>query len=544
MLPRSLIALLLQALIVLPPSTHAQPQSASSSATPPIPSPSSILPRPSTRLGINSLTPFTLSNLPSPPVFSIPATDESISITIASCSIDVAFSSTRFFLSNESSIPDPGPDDLEDPGVREIALNSTGVGEWTGPLTQGGFLSVSIGGPSGQQQSFEVAVSSTGPTHTSGASLPLLGDTTSNIALLFSPPFAPPPRIQPTYPNYTLPAANLTFPPEPTDPPNYQLFIAPTSALSSAGIPRTGCALRAAAGGAGTEMRLLSSEQSEGMWLRDEAEGWRWQWLVQGLAPSTNYTAFAVLDGTKVSDEIMFSTKSGGFACPLVHSLPYCPRTAYAIPMDPPPAPGIAHDASTLPATLTDPLLSYLTNFTTSLLTHPCGRDLYSPLVTCSDCQEAYRKWLCTVSFPRCGEPRPDDPSVAGNTPTTNSRRYSPSFLNSFRSFASFSNTNTQPQQPLSALLPQSTTTPPRNQFWPSFTSPYSVLLPCLETCTAVDRACPVMLGFKCPIPRFTASLSYGVGFVDSGEEGEESQGKGIVGTASDQWGNVWCNAG
>lgn len=149
-----------------------------------------------------------------------------------------------------------------------------------------------------------------GPIHSDGVSLPLLGDTTSNQVLLFSPSFAPPPHVQPSYPNYTLSAANLTFPTAPADPPNYQMFIAPTSSFGSAGIPRTGCALTTAAGGTGSGMFMVGAQQSEGLWLRDN-DGWRWQWLVQGLAPSTNYTAFAVLDSTKVSEAIMFVTKSG-----------------------------------------------------------------------------------------------------------------------------------------------------------------------------------------------------------------------------------------
>lgn len=144
--------------------------------------------------------------------------------------------------------------------------------------------------------------------HTDDVALPLLGDTTSNQVLIFSPAFAPPPHIEPSYPNYTLPSANQTFPAQPADPPDFQMFIAPTTSFGSAGIPRTGCAMKAAS--TQTGMFMVTAQQSEGLWLRDNS-GWRWQWVVQGLTPSTNYTAFAVLDGTKVSDEIMFVTKSG-----------------------------------------------------------------------------------------------------------------------------------------------------------------------------------------------------------------------------------------
>jgi calcium channel MID1 len=65
------------------------------------------------------------------------------------------------------------------------------------------------------------------------------------------------------------------------------------------------------------------------------------------------------------------------------------------------------------------------------------------------------------------------------------------------------------------------------------------MLLPCLETCTAADRACPNFLGFKCPVVQFNAAASYGVGYVDSVNNVE---GGGVTGVAQDRWGNIWCN--
>jgi calcium channel MID1 len=255
------------------------------------------------------------------------------------------------------------------------------------------------------------------------------------------------------------------------------------------------------------------------LWLRDQT-GWRSQWLVGGLNPATNYTAFVVQDSTKISGPIYFLTKSAAFSCPLVHSLPYCPSISYAVPLPQPPNSFSSYDATTLPSSLTSPLIEYMTNFTTSLLTFACGRDMYSPLQSCADCQVAYRKWLCSVSFPRCSEPSTGSDISSSSPPPT-----------------AASGTN---QRPFSALLPQSTDTPLRNPNMTVMETPYLALLPCLETCTAVDRACPNFLRFKCPVTRFNAAMSYGVGFTDSGEEGVEGQGS--TGTAQDQWGNIWCN--
>lgn len=136
---------------------------------------------------------------------------------------------------------------------------------------------------------------------------PFLGDTTANQALLFSPAFDPPETIHPTYPNYTLPPANLSFPTGPTSPPNYTLIILPTLSSSLSSVPRTACAL---SGVRARDVLHQGGAQSEGLWLKDQ-NGWRWQWLVDGLTPATNYTVLAMQDRKKVSSSINFVTKSG-----------------------------------------------------------------------------------------------------------------------------------------------------------------------------------------------------------------------------------------
>lgn len=186
----------------------------------------------------------------------------------------------------------------------------------------------------------------------------------------------------------------------------------------------------------------------------------------------------------------------------------------YAVPIAPPAFPDTTYTSDNLPDTISQPLLEILTNFTVSLSTHPCGRDLYSPLVTCADCQRAYRAWLCSIWFTRCSEASPQQTQSSAQTSSSSS--------------------------PTSALLAQPTSATPRSPGLPAFSAGYTALLPCLETCTAADRACPFFLGFKCPIPKFTAQMSYGVGYVDTGVEG--TKGGGSTGVTQDRWGNVWCN--
>ena len=142
----------------------------------------------------------------------------------------------------------------------------------------------------------------TDPFHEHLSISPLLGDTTSNQALVFSQPFAPAPKDFPSYPNYTLPQANLSFPAAPVSP-NLTLIISPTSSdppLTS--VPQTGCRL--------AQTTSTGRQLNQSLWLKD-SDGWRSQWLMGDLKPVTNYTAYVIQDNTKISGPIMFTTKSG-----------------------------------------------------------------------------------------------------------------------------------------------------------------------------------------------------------------------------------------
>ncbi|KAI0695683.1 stretch-activated cation channel Mid1 [Cerioporus squamosus] len=455
------------------------------------------------QLSLDTVVDLDSSKLPSPPSFKLPSDSNSLYVAIALCT--ESDSPPRFFVTNDTTFTQPGPGDVDNVSVFEVIVGSEGFGSWAGLLANGGILSVQKGSTT---TPFEVVVSANNAT--SESDYPHVGDTTSNQALIFSPPFS-------LYPNYTLPSANLSLPEPPSNPSNYSLVFANTSSPAFKSLPRTTCAIRAAAlQGSRTGVDFLTANQSQGLWLRDQ-DGWRWQWFVGGLTPRTNYTAYTLQNGMlTASKPINFVTKSASFDCPLVHNLPFCPSVSYAVPLAPPRAPATAHTASTIPHNIGDTITSIMANFTTTLTTLACGRDHYSPLVTCADCQQAYRTWLCAVSFPRCGE-----------TPASSS---------------SITSTDSQAQVPLPALQSVKAGATPRNPILPVFSSAYETLLPCLETCNAVDRACPAFLGFKCPLPRFTASSSYGVGFVDSGDDGEV--GGGQTGVAQDVYGNVWCNTG
>ncbi|KAF9005223.1 stretch-activated Ca2+-permeable channel component-domain-containing protein [Cyathus striatus] len=472
-------------------------------------------------LSINQLASFNTSRLPNPPSFNLPDQDE-LNITVALCAGSNAGPFPRFFVSNSthSAIEDdPGPSGGTD--VYEIMVGD-GHGSWTGKFPSGGVLAVDVNGA--PQTTFEIGVSNADPMHEVLTNLPLFGDSTANQALIFSAPFLAPSLPKPSYPNYTLPGGNLSFPDPPSSSPNFTIIVQSTASGIASG-HQTGCFLSS------QRSSLNVNVVNQTLWLKD-ADGWRSQWILGGLSPSTNYTVYVVQDSTKVSGPIYFATKSAAYSCPLVASLPYCPGIAYTIPLPAPPPGAAFYDNGNLPEAITTPLISYLTNFTVSLGTFACGRDIYSPLVGCDDCQREYRKWLCAITFPRCGEP---SPSSSGSF-TSSSAPASATGLSAVQGTG-------DAQKVFSALVPQDTGRPElrRNQNFPEFTNPYSLLLPCIETCNVVDRTCPAFLGFRCPLPQFNAAATYGVGYIDS-TDGD--QDKGATGAAQDRWGNVWCNSG
>ena len=264
-------------------------------------------------LQLNQVASFSTLRLSSRPSFSIPQQNQ-LSVSIALCS--TSNSIPRFFLTNASNsdlLADPGPTTAD---AFQIPLQS-GQGSYTGVFPNGGILAVDTEGVN-EGIFFDIGVSIgdgmilqiiavhmaqqfSDPIHKTLNDLPYFGDTTSNQALVLSHVFAKIDTIEPTYPNYTLPAANMSQPPPPTNPPNMTLVIAPTS-VGLANGPRTGCFLSA--------QRSVGNIANESSWARDES-GLRTQWLMGGLSPSTNYTAFVLQDTTHVSGPIYFTTKSG-----------------------------------------------------------------------------------------------------------------------------------------------------------------------------------------------------------------------------------------
>ena len=281
-------------------------------------------------LSLNTIRPITFT---SPMTLSLPSTtlNESLSISVALCSDTQPF--PMFVLNSNSNATGGGG---------QLILDG-GVGERTGITGSGNTLEISFGGGTssspGNTWFIEVGVSNGGqespsfkysndqlirllsyiaPLHRSLSDLPLLGDTTSTQALLFSPPFAPQPSEVSTYPNYTLPAANISFPDPPpaSSQPNASLILSPTSQIqqqSSVNLTKSACAVKAAAKGiSGSWLGTNGTggvNGSTSLVLRD-VEGWRSQWIIEGLTANTNYSAWVIQDGGALAGPIYAFTKT------------------------------------------------------------------------------------------------------------------------------------------------------------------------------------------------------------------------------------------
>ncbi|OCF45449.1 hypothetical protein I317_00695 [Kwoniella heveanensis CBS 569] len=388
----------------------------------------------------------------------------------------------------------------------------------------------------------QMSASTNGPLNTISPSLPLLGDTTSSLALLFSPLLVSTSREEPTYPNYTLPSPQLVFEPfsalgsdnNALSPisgnsslahTNLSLAIIPTaSSPTNQGLDYSICAIRQTVNSTGdlagdsSGNIVLKTAVDEPQWsMLNEEEGYRHFWAVGGLTAEGNYTAWVMNDQGVLAGPIWFVMKQA-YAAPLPANSTTDGDTNTSV--DSP--------IQSLPDETAALLTSNLESFKTSLLSHACGRDLYSHVSGCGDCFEAYRDWLCRTVVPRCGG--------ANGTSTATADSSSGSSSNSSDSSDTFpspkivhrtpsSNSSESELNPLSAL--------------PSISEEYDLLLPCLSSCNKVDRACPVDMGFRCPRRTVNAELDYAF-WGDDNSVGHG--GKDDLVSSYDRYGRRWCN--
>lgn len=128
-------------------------------------------------------------------------------------------------------------------------------------------------------------------------------------------------------------------------------------------------------------------------------------------------------------------------------------------------------------------------NFKKVLMQIPCEAppdQAYSLARGCKDCEEAYKRWLCTVAIPRCED-------ISSNNTHAIMRNLDKAFPNGTK-------LSEDAQNVLGGGIASNSA---RNlelddEIKPG---PYKEILPCDDMCYEVVQSCPAAIGFACPRP-------------------------------------------
>ncbi|KAF9168296.1 stretch-activated cation channel mid1 [Mortierella sp. AD011] len=224
-----------------------------------------------------------------------------------------------------------------------------------------------------------------------------------------------------------------------------------------------------------------------------EQYGQRFQVLIQLLTPGSSYIAFFVTDVlNQAGAEVMyamtpFKTKSSN-NCMLITDLPFCHEVAYAVPV----TPGLTSASYQEVRTDYDNFASNLMdNFNKVLAQFDCSKPEYSLIRNCTDCTRAYRRWLCSVSIPRCTDlDAVYDPQNIGYIDPSSVDLSQNPYLIDRTNGPVVVQRDTNSSRGAINQLSQLPSLNPGN---------YSEVLPCVDLCYDVVQSCPNFLGFACP---------------------------------------------
>ncbi|KAI9683904.1 MAG: stretch-activated cation channel mid1 [Trizodia sp. TS-e1964] len=199
------------------------------------------------------------------------------------------------------------------------------------------------------------------------------------------------------------------------------------------------------------------------------------EFYLKGLNASSFYTArlanisaepHTIGGGGTLWSPLNFSTKKER-NCQIIYGLDFCDQTAWAVPSN------SSIDAAELKRFYDGVAATYYQNFNNSLDQIACETEStarYSLARNCTDCAQAYKRWLCSLAIPRCTDFSSDLAFLAERDVNTSRL----GIINSY----------VQPGQ-------------------------YKELLPCEELCYEMVQNCPTALGFACPSEK-QLGMSYG----------------------------------
>ncbi|KAK1594800.1 calcium influx-promoting protein ehs1 [Colletotrichum navitas] len=186
--------------------------------------------------------------------------------------------------------------------------------------------------------------------------------------------------------------------------------------------------------------------------------------------------------GSRVFEATPFETKDGD-NCKIITDLQFCNETEYAVPAN-----SNKMNLTQLAQFYDNYARDMYANFQKQLAQVACEAPAvqrYSLARNCADCEIAYKKWLCSVTIPRCEDfTSPTNFSLVRNTNQP------------------FPNGTILPadvQAMYNASVNQNSRNPLIDQMIAP--GPYREILPCAYLCYDLAQSCPASLGFNCPTP-------------------------------------------
>lgn len=240
------------------------------------------------------------------------------------------------------------------------------------------------------------------------------------------------------------------------------------------------------------------------------------QFHLRELNRSSTYLAFLARPTSNDSADtsgtlwraLRVSTKTDG-NCQIIYNLPFCNEVAYAVPSNP-----TLFGMQQLMTFYDDIAASWHKNFSYSLQQINCNVSkvsAYSIARTCTDCDNAYKNWLCAVTIPRCMDWSSKLPYLAERAATELFYNNTATALQ----LHPYAPALTPPQlaEHNATVGNQTGKIPSRNKQIDVVVQPgpYREIKPCLDLCWMLVQSCPSSFGFACPQPQSPgAELSYG----------------------------------
>lgn len=177
-------------------------------------------------------------------------------------------------------------------------------------------------------------------------------------------------------------------------------------------------------------------------------------------------------------------------SCSIIRGLQFCDKVEYAVPSNYTNFPS----AEALGKWYDSSAQAQYALFKNNLAQIPCeapSDQAYSLVRNCSDCQSAYKDWLCSVMMPRC-----EDINSTATHP-----RQPRAVLAPFADGSRLNATALAARNISSIDLGGAAFTSSRNILIDQWVQPgpYQEVLPCADLCWNLVQSCPASMGFACP---------------------------------------------